>query len=88
MRTADEYKFDYEEKMRHLIEYFTARGDCDPGYAASIEFDETATVEEVVGYYISVEGDNALNQWRDNIAGTQLSEKDAEVTAILAALYS
>lgn len=87
MKTAEEYKRNYEEKIKSMVEYYTERGDSDPYYSASMEFDETATAEDVVGYYLSVEGDNALNQWRENIAGTQLSEKDAEITALLAALY-
>lgn len=61
---------------------------CDDVTALTSElFEERCKTDEVVGYYIVLYGDDALNVWRDNTEQTILSEQDKEVDAILDALY-
>ena len=50
-------------------------------------FEEKCGVDEVVGYYIVLHEDSALKDWKDNIAGIELSEQDKEVDKILGELY-
>lgn len=87
MKTKEQYKRDYEIRMEILYNSFVDEGYDDPGYMATIEFDETANTDEVVGYYICNEGDNALKTWFENIEGIEMSEQDLEVSRILRELY-
>lgn len=83
-------KKDYVNKYLTRMQVIESMLKDIPGYdgtQASYEFDETATAEEVVGYYIYNETDNALNQWLTNIKGLELTEQDKEVTKILLKLY-
>jgi hypothetical protein len=77
----------YNNRMTELVEQFKD----EPGYdgtQATYEFDETCNAEQIVGFYVVNEGDNALNQWLENIEGIDLTEQDLEVTRILKGLYS
>lgn len=46
-------------------------------------FEETANVEEVVGYYIVYHKDSALKDWLGNTEGINFTEQDKEVDRIL-----
>lgn len=87
MKTKEQYQRDYEIRINSLCKTFEEEGLNDPGYAASIEFDETCNADEVVGYYICNEGDNALSTWLENTEGIEMSKQDKEVTEILKKLY-
>ena len=79
---ADLYKRRMDEIVRELKDIPSYDGT-----QATYEFDETANAEEVVGYYVFNEGDNALKQWLNNIYGIELTQQDHEVTKILKELY-
>lgn len=55
----------------------------DVDYACTMEFDQTANAEEVVGYYLINYEWNPLKGWLENIEGVDLTEQDKEVTRIL-----
>ena len=83
-------KEDYEQIYLKRINQLVDKWKDDPDYdctQATYEFDETANAEEVVGYYVFNEKENALNQWLNNIDGLDLTEQDKEVTKILKELY-
>ena len=77
------YESKYENRMDEIYRELQDEDLEDLGYACTIEFDETANAEEVVGYYLVNEGTNALRQWLDNIDGIDLTAQDKEVTKIL-----
>ena len=91
VKTKEYYKNLYEERINNLYEYFRGQGQTDPGYCATIEFDKTGTAEEVAGYYICNEGDNALKQWYENTEYLKekgdFDKQDEEVEVILKTLY-
>lgn len=91
VKTKEYYKNLYEERINNLYEYFKEQGQTDPGYCVTIEFDETGTAEEVVGYYICNEGDDALKAWYGNTEHLKengnFDKQDEEVEAILKSLY-
>lgn len=91
VKTKEYYKNLYEERIKILYEYFEEQGYNDPGCSAALEFDETCSAEEVVGYYISNEGDKALKTWYENTDGLKengdFDKQDEEVEAILKSLY-
>lgn len=60
--------------------------DIVPDIATEI-FEECANAEDVVGYYITYHGDDALRDWLDNTKGIAFSEQDKEVDCILKKLY-
>ena len=84
--TKQEYADLYIKKINELVNKWKDDPDYD-GTQASEEFEDTCTAEEVVGFYIVNEEDNALNQWLENIDGLELTDMDKEVTAILKKLY-
>lgn len=73
----------YEYKMDEIYRQLKEEGVEDIDYCCTMEFDETANTEEVVGYYLANEGTNALKRWLENIDGVKLTEQDKEVTEIL-----
>lgn len=90
MKTKEEYKKIYFDRLKEVERELIEEGvDVSDGTAISYKFDETANAEEVIGFYIACEGDNALNQWRFNTDGIEndFTEQDKEVTRILEALY-
>ena len=58
----------------------------DSSYAQE-RFDEECNAEDIVGYYINYEGDDALKTWRENIEGRVITDEIREVTRILEYLY-
>lgn len=77
------YESKYENRMDDIYRELKYEGLEDLDYACTMEFDETANEEEVVGYYLVNEGTNALKQWLENIDGIDLTEQDKKVTKIL-----
>ncbi len=82
----------YNTKYDILYNHFVEEGVSDPGSAASESFDEDASTDEVVGYYIETEGDDAYKTWMSNLlfyqnSGKVPTKKDKEVTRILEQLY-
>ena len=62
-------------------------GSEDPGYDATISFDQNANAEEIVGYYLVLHSEDPFRIWLNNVEGIELSEQDKEVTKILGNLY-
>ena len=83
MKNRSYYESIYENRMDEIYREMLEEEVEDIDYACTMEFDETANAEEVVGYYLVNEGTNALKQWLENIDGIDLSEQDKEVTKIL-----
>ena len=83
MKNRSYYESIYENRMDEIYREMLEEDVEDIGYACTIEFDETANAEEVVGYYLVNEGTNALKQWMENIEGIELTEQDKEVTRLL-----
>ena len=84
--TKEDYEQIYLKRINQLLDKWKDDSDYD-GTQATYEFEETANAEEVVGYYVFNEKENALNQWLNNIEGLNLTEQDKEVTKILKELY-
>ncbi len=61
--------------------------DGDPGYTATMAFEECANAEETVGYYLVYHKEYALKDWMDNTAGIDMTEQDKEVDKILKKLF-
>ena len=83
MKNRSYYELKYESRMDEIYREMLEEDVEDIDYACTIEFDETANAEEVVGYYLVNESTNALKQWLENIDGIDLTEQDKEVTKIL-----
>lgn len=83
MKNRSYYELKYESRMDEIYREMLEEDLEDINYACTIEFDETANAEEVVGYYLVNESTNALKQWLENIDGIDLTEQDKEVTKIL-----
>lgn len=83
MKNRSYYELKYESRMDEIYREMLEEDLEDIDYACTIEFDETANAEEVVGYYLVNESTNALKQWLENIDGIDLTEQDKEVTKIL-----
>ena len=84
--TKEEYVNIYKTRINELVKKYKNDPDYD-GTQATYEFEDTAIVDQIVGFYILCEGDRALIQWRENIDGLDLTEKDIAVTKILEELY-
>ena len=87
MKNRSFYESKYESRIDEI--YRKMKEECveDIDYACTMEFDETANAEEVVGYYLANYGDNALNDWRANDEGIEMTEQDKVVTEILEQLF-
>lgn len=84
--TKEEYANIYKTRINELVKKYENDPDYD-GTQVTYEFEDNATVDQIVGFYIVCEGDRALIQWRENIDGLDLTEKDIAVTKILEELY-
>lgn len=73
----------YEDRWLECYNHAVDNDSDDPSYDATIEFDETANAEEVVGYYLVHHEQNPLGDWNDNTDGIEMDEQDKEVTRIL-----
>jgi len=86
MKNKDYYKDAYLKKVAEV----RAKWQNNPAYTGveiTEELEETMNAEEVVGYYVCNELDNALNQWRINTEGIEMSDQDKIVTFVLESLY-
>ena len=83
MKNKSYYESVYENRMKEIRKEMIKEEVEDIDYACTIEFDEIANAEEIVGYYLVNEGTNALEQWLENIDGIDLTEQDKKVTKIL-----
>ena len=83
MKNKSYYESVYESRIKEIRKEMIEEEVEDIDYACTIEFDEIANAEEIVGYYLVNEGTNALEQWLENIDGIDLTEQDKEVTKIL-----
>ena len=92
-RGKEYYQKLYDEKYDKLLEDAKNDGCPDPEQEANEAFNESATAEEVVGYYIEWHGNEAFKDWVENSQfyererGEAPSEQDREVTRILGELY-
>lgn len=50
-------------------------------------FNDIANSDEIVGYYIVLHDDSALNDWKDNIIGKTMTKQDKRINEILEILY-
>ena len=83
MKNREYYVLKYEDRMDEIYRELRDTDVEDIGYACTMEFDQTANAEEVVGYYLINYEWNPLEAWLDNIEGIDLTEQDNEVTRIL-----
>ena len=82
------YKQQYINALERIKQKLIALGvDVFDGTAITYEFEKSADAEEVAGYYIYNEGDNALNQWRMSTEDIEMTSLDKTVTKILERLY-
>lgn len=86
MKNKEYYKTKYNKKWEECYMEAVENGSEDPGYDASISFDENANTEEIVGYYLVLHSEDPFKTWLSNIEGINLSEQDKEVTKILEGL--
>lgn len=80
----------YNKKMEkcHKVALEEKESGCDMDieFLATHEFEETADVEEIVGYYLAYYEDNALSVWLKNIIGLPLTKRDNAIEQILRSL--
>lgn len=83
MKDRNYYVQKYEDRMDELYRELKAEGVEDIDYACTMEFDQTANAEEVVGYYLINYEWNPLKGWLENTENIELTQQDEEVTRIL-----
>lgn len=95
-KDKEHYQKLYDEKYDKLLEQAKNDGLNDPEAWANDTFDEDATPEEVVGYYLAWHGDEAFEDWMENLRFYQSKsgiispakkEHDKKVTEILEDLF-
>lgn len=87
MKNRNYYESVYQKRMDEIYKEMKEENVEDIDCACTIEFDQTANAEEVVGYYLVNEGDNALVRWRENTENIEMTEQDKAVTEILERLF-
>ena len=87
MKDRSYYESKYESRMDKIYREMKEEGVKDIDYACTMEFDQTANAEEVVGYYLENYGDNALKYWKMNTENIEMTEQDKVVTEILERLF-
>jgi hypothetical protein len=87
MKTKEKYVEIYIRRMDELYEEGREQDAEDPGYYATMKFEEIANTDEVVGYYVVLHGENAFKTWSRNTEGIKMTEQDKEVDKILYELY-
>lgn len=87
MKNRNYYESVYQKRMDEIYKEMKEENVKDIDCACTIEFDQTANAEEVVGYYLVNEGDNALVRWRENTENIEMTEQDKAVTEILKQLF-
>lgn len=83
MKNKEYYKAKYNKKWKECYLEAVENGSKDPGYDATISFEQNANAEEIVGYYLVLHSEDPFKTWLSNIEGINLSEQDKEVTKIL-----
>lgn len=83
MKNRAYYILKYEDRMDEIYRELKDTDVEDIDYACTMEFDETANAEEVVGYYLVNYEWSPLEGWLGNIEGIDLTEQDKEVTRLL-----
>jgi len=95
-KDKEHYQKLYDEKYDKLLEQAKNDGLNDPEAWANNTFDEDATPEEVVGYYLVWHGDEAFEDWMENLRFYQSKsgiispakkEHDEKVTKLLEKLF-
>jgi len=82
LKNKDYYISKFDKKWKeYLIK--TGNVNSDDNEQATNLFDETASAEEVVGFYLKFHKDNAYEEWLTNIDGINLSDQDTTVDFIL-----
>lgn len=62
---------------------FASGGCSDPDLYADEDFEETATVDEIVGYYLYMYGEESYEIWNANTENIKMTSRDKEVDSIL-----
>ena len=83
MKNRAYYVLKYEDRMDEIYRELKEAAVEDIDYACTMEFDQTANAEEVVGYYLTNYEWNPLKGWKENTKGIDLTEQDKEVTRLL-----
>lgn len=95
-KDKEHYQKLYNEKYDKLLEQAKNDGLNDPKAWANDTFDEDATSEEVVGYYLTWHGNEAFEDWMENLRFYQSRsgiispakrEHDDKVTKLLEKLF-
>jgi hypothetical protein len=86
MKNREYYVLKYEDRMDEIYRELRETNVEDIDYACTMEFDETANAEEVVGYYLINYEWNPLKGWLENTEGKEMTEQDKEVTKMLTEL--
>ena len=87
MKNRNYYESIYQNRMDEIYREMKEEGVRDIDCACTMEFDQTANAEEVVGYYLANYGDNALKDWKANTEDIEMTEQDKTVTEILEQLF-
>lgn len=78
------YILKYEDRMDEIYRELKESNVEDIDYACTMEFDQTANAEEIVGYYLINYEWNPLKEWLENLQyAPEITEQDKEVTRIL-----
>lgn len=86
MKNKEYYKAKYNKKWKECYVEAVKNGSEDPGYDATISFEQDANAEEIVGYYLVLHSEDPFRIWLNNVEGIELSEQDKEVTRIFESL--
>ena len=86
MKNKEYYIQKYEDRMDEIYRGLKEEGVEDIDYACTMEFDQTANAEEVVGYYFVNCEWNPLKAWLENTEHIEMTEQDKKVTEIFESL--
>ena len=76
------YKSKYKNRLDEIYCELADLNVKDIDYTCTMEFDETANAEEVVGYYLTHYDKHAFETWMENIKYIELTGQDKEITRI------
>ena len=82
IKSKEYYISKFDKKWEECL-IKTGNVNSDDNEQATNLFDETASAEEVVGFYLKFHKDNAYEKWLTNIDGINLSDQDTTVDFIL-----
>lgn len=88
MKDKDYYIKKYNELYKRcwddiLIEYGIEAETVDIEFIVDEHINEVAETDEIVGYYIKIYKDKALEQWLENTKNETLNRNEQKVTRIL-----